>query len=99
MSVFSGGGSTKKLLAEISSKQDLILMKLSELAASLTQVGDKLDQARAEILALLEQLAQADPDLSPEGQQAVDRLKVIAEALDAIVPDEQPPPEEARAKR
>ena len=87
-------GGWKKDLAEINKKLDttseqleVITLKLSELTGHLNEVGDKLEKAQAEILAALEKLGSSDPDLSSEGQAAVDRVRAIAEALDAVVPD------------
>ena len=58
---------------------------------SLNEVGDKLEKAQAEILKALDAIQAADPDLSPEGLAAVERLREVAEALDAVVEDEAPP--------
>ena len=84
-------GAVRRELAAINKQLENINVKLSELATSLNEVGDKLDKAKAEILAQIEKLEAADPDLSPEGQAAVERLREVAEALDAVVEDEAPP--------
>ena len=69
-------------------------MKVSELFPALTQLGDKLEQAKAELVALLDQLRQSDPDVSPEGAQAIARINAIVDALDALTPNESTPPVE-----
>lgn len=78
-----------------------ISMKLSELVPAITQMGDRLETAKAEILALLDQLRQADPDLTPEGAQALARLQNLVEALDNIGPDvpSEPTPEVERTSQ
>ena len=86
-----GMGRVNKKLDEISEQLEQINVKLSELSGHLNEVGDKLEKAQAEILAALDKLASSDPDLSPEGQAAVERVKAIAEALDAVIPDEHLP--------
>ena len=75
-----------------------ISMKISELFPALSQIGDRLEQAKAEIIALLDQLRQADPDLSPEGASALARLQQVAEDLDSVAesnpqPTPEPPPQ------
>ena len=80
-------------LSEISLKLDQINQKLAhiqmtnaELTAALTEAGDKLEKAQAEILAELEKL-KAGGELSPEAQATVARIQSIAQALDDVVPD------------
>lgn len=77
----------------ITQKLESIDMKVSELVPALNQLGDKLDQAKAELVALIDQLRQSDPDLSPEGASALARISSIVDALDALTPNETPPVE------
>lgn len=60
-------------------------MKLSQLNATLTEVGDKLDKVAAEVQALKDALA--DVDLPAEAQASLDRLVAAAQALDDLNPD------------
>jgi chromosome segregation ATPase len=93
---------TREILVEVSEinkQQKKIDMKLSELAGSLNEVGDKLDKAQAEILDAIAKLQATDPDISPEGQDSVQRLKSVADALDAIVPDNPTAPPEGQSRR
>lgn len=74
-------------LAVINQKLDTLTMKVSEAVEAFKQVGNTLEKASTEIKAKLEELSNSDPDISEEGKAAVERVKTIAEALDAIVPD------------
>lgn len=93
---FLGLNEIRKELSEISKKLDKINNQLGtitltteELTQALTEAGDKLDKAKAEILAEIEKI-KAGGALTPEAQAAVERLKTIAQALDDIVPDVEP---------
>ena len=78
------------ILSAIKHQLNSIEMKVSELAATLNTVKDTLSKAKAEILAKIEALSSSDPDISPEGQQAIEQLKAVATALDDVVPDATP---------
>lgn len=105
MSMFGGGPSKNEVhnyfqtinqkLDRILDNQKKIIMKQSELAAALTSVKDQLTKAKDEILAKIAALQTSDPDISPEGQAALDSLKAIAQALDDVVEDVPPPVEPA----
>jgi hypothetical protein len=72
----------------------LIMTKVSELAAALGAVADRVTKAQTEILAEIETLKGqigADADLSPEAQASLDRLTGLAQALDDINVDVPPP--------
>lgn len=72
----------------ITQKQLTILtMKVSEAIEAFKQVGTTLTKASAEIKAKLEELQNADPDISEEGKAAIESVLAVANALDAIVPD------------
>lgn len=73
-------------LANINTKLDHITMKLSELPALVTTINTKLDEAKNEILAEIAKLKTTDPDISPEGQAALDSLTARANALGDISP-------------
>lgn len=60
---------------------------VAEVPAVLGQIKTTLNKARVEILAKLDSLV-ANTPLTPEGESVIDELRVIANALDAIVPDE-----------
>lgn len=74
-------------------------MKLSDLSGSLNEVGDQLEKAQAEILDALTKLSESDPDISPEGQEAINRLKSAAQRLDDIIPDNVNAPPEGETRR
>ena len=74
-------------LSHIRQQLNQLEMKQSELAATLNTVKDTLSKAKTEILAKIEALSSSDPDISPEGQQAIEQLKAVATALDDVVPD------------
>lgn len=68
----------------------VIMTKVSELAAALGAVADRVSKAQTEILAEIEVLKGqigADADLSPEAQASLDRLTGLVQALDDINPD------------
>lgn len=72
-----------------------LIMKQSELAAKLEEVSTQLHKAKEEIMAELDALRASDPDLSPEGVAAVQKLGNIAQALDDVIADKpEPSPEE-----
>src|SRR4029077_14575482 len=79
-------------LDEVTKTLESIEMKVSDLFPALNQLGDRLETAKAELVALIDQLRQSDPDLSPEGASALARISAITEALDALTPNEPPPP-------
>lgn len=64
-------------------------MKLSELAAALTTVGDQVTKAKDEIVAKITALeaSLSDVEIPAEAQTNLDALKALAQALDDIVPD------------
>lgn len=64
-------------------------MKLTDLAAQLSQLSAQLTKAQAEIVKKIEALEMelADVDLTPEAEAALGELKTAAQALDDIVPD------------
>lgn len=74
----------------INLKLDKLLMKQSELAAKLESVSSQLTKAKDEIMAELDALRAADPDLSEEGIAAVQKLANIAQALDNVIADVNP---------
>lgn len=89
---FLGITELKKQLTEINHKLDHVIMDSAELTTKLTEAGDKLEKAKAEILAEIEKI-QSGGALTPEAQAAVERLQSIAQALDDIVPDVPENPE------
>ena len=90
---------TREGFAQVKKQLKETHMKLSDLSGSLNQVGDQLEKAQAEILDALEKLAASDPDISPEGQAAIDRLKSAAQRLDDIIPDNVQAPPEGETRR
>ena len=65
----------------------------AELQASLTAVGDQLTKASAEISAeivRLQEAVAAGGMTTPEVDASVERLKTLAESLDAMNPDAPP---------
>jgi hypothetical protein len=66
-----------------------VLMKLSELSATLSALDAKLTKAQAEILNRITELqaALADAEVPVAATEALDRLSAAAVALDDIVPD------------
>lgn len=79
-------------LAARLSQIDTKLMKQSEALAALGVASDKLSEASTEILAKLAELANTDPDLSPEGAAIVAAITSKAQALADIVPNPAPEP-------
>jgi len=77
----------KQLTKAIERHTDIMATKLSELAGVLTGIDDTLDKAKTEIVNIIAELRKTDPDISPEGQAALDRLSTLAKALDDVVPD------------
>jgi len=70
------------------------MAKLSELAATLVAVNDKLDKSKVEILAKIAELQAAigaDVDLPADAQAALDALTAKAQELDDIVLDAPAP--------
>lgn len=65
--------------------------KLSGLDEVLDALEAKFQKAKNEILSELEKIRTADPDLTPESLASLARLREVADALDAIVPDAAPP--------
>lgn len=63
------------------------MAKVSEVAAAINAVNEQLEKARLEIVSAIAALSASDPDLSPEGNAALDRLKAVAQRLDDVVPD------------
>lgn len=68
---------------------ELILMKLSDLATTLTGIDNQLTTAKAEILRRLQELQDAltDVPLPPEAEAALSALSDEAAQLDDIVPN------------
>lgn len=66
-----------------------IIMKLSELAASLTNVDAKLTEASTEILAEIQRLKDAlgDVDIPAEAETALAAITAKATALADIIPN------------
>ena len=66
-----------------------ILMKVSELAASVSALSAQLAKAQGEILGKIDALEAAlvDVELPDEAVEALEGLRVGAQALDDIVPD------------
>lgn len=95
MSLFGSndGHVMRNYFNQINNKLDKIIMKQSELAANLEGVSSQLSKAKDEILAELDKLRASDPDLSPEGIAAVQKLGNIAQALDDVIADAPPPVE------
>lgn len=62
-------------------------MKLSEALTLLGEANFKLYEASTEILAKIEQLKTADPDISPEGMAIINAIGSKASALANIVPE------------
>ena len=69
-----------------------IMTKLSDLAANLAALTEQENKAKAEILAKLEELAEAllNVELTPEAEQALADLRAAVQGVDDIVPDQQP---------
>lgn len=74
-----------------------INMKLSELAAQLTGIDDKLTEASTEIVAEIQKLKDAlgDAEIPAEATAALEAISGKASALADIVPN--PPPQEPQA--
>jgi len=65
------------------------MSKLSELAATLANLSDKLDKAKIEIVTEITKLKEGmgNADIPPEAQASLERLSALAQALDDIIPD------------
>jgi hypothetical protein len=80
---------SKQMLEEMETR---IMARISDLAAIANGIGDQLEKAKAEIEAAIAALKNADPDISPEGQAALERLVTVAQAFDDLNPDVTPEP-------
>ena len=87
---FIESDASAEALAQINTKLDTIVMKLSEAEQIIVEGAKKLGEAQTEILAKLAELEATDPDISPEGTAAVESIRTIATALADIVPNTPP---------
>lgn len=78
--------------SDLNQAQKDIEMKVSEVAAQLTSLGEQLTKAKDEILAKIAALEAAlgDVDLPEEAEAALLALKDKAQSLDDVVPDAPP---------
>lgn len=67
-------------------------MKVSELIQVVKDCRNELVKAKAEIIAKIARLENADGDLTPEQQAAVEDLKATVQGIDDIVPDDPTAP-------
>lgn len=74
--------------ADLTNAVHLILMKESEAVAAINRIGDQLEKVATEITKEIANLKSSDPDLTPQGDAAIERLQRLADAVDAIVPDD-----------
>jgi len=76
-------------------RDEEILVKLEELAASMLTISNQLNKAKDEILSKIADLndaVAAAQDVPAEVVNAVSGVIAAAQALDDIVPDAPPPP-------
>ena len=73
------------IYSQLADMEQRIRMKLSELSATLTTLGDQVEKVRVVVQALKDSLA--DVDLPAEAQAALDRLTASVAAVDQINPD------------
>ena len=87
----------RKMLIRLEQELEEINMKLSELAAAITEVSEQLAKAQVEIMTKIEELeaALADIELPQDAQDAIAALKEQAQRLDDVVPEVLPTPEPA----
>ena len=97
MNIF-GVDRAKDYFNTLNQKLDQIIVKQSELAGSLEKVSTQLSKAKDEIMAELDKLRSSDPDLSPEGVEAVQKLGNIAQALDDVIKDQPAPEQEGKVR-
>lgn len=73
----------------ICNNNEVISMKLNELATQLSGLAVQLDKAAAEIVGKIDELetALADTEIPDEATVMIEELKAKAQALDDIVPD------------
>jgi TolA-binding protein len=79
---------SKQQLDRIEQSLTNIMATVAELSGILTQVGEQLSKAQAEILKKLDELSAGN--LPPEAEAAVADLRAKVQALDDIVPDQPP---------
>jgi hypothetical protein len=72
----------------LTNNQNLLLMRVSEIQPALTNIETVLEQIRVEVTALVE--STRDGELPPEIATTLERLRVLAEHIQSIVPDETP---------
>lgn len=66
---------------------------ITELAAKIDAVSDKLNKASGEILGEISNLRSSAGQLPADAEASLSRLEAMAQALDDIVPDVSPEPE------
>jgi hypothetical protein len=72
----------------LTNTQNIILMRVSEIQPALTNIETVLEQIRVEVTALVE--STRDGELPAEVAATLERLRVLADHIQSIVPDETP---------
>jgi hypothetical protein len=77
-------------LRRIIRQQEEANVKLAELLQALTDLHAQIEKAKIEIITKITELetALADVDLPADAQAKLDELKIVAQSLDDIVPDQ-----------
>jgi len=82
-------------LSHIRRQLNEISMKQSEQNAKILELAPKLVRAVEEIKVLIATLKQTDPDVSPEGAEAIAKMETALGVADDLAPEIPPaPPEE-----
>lgn len=86
-------------LSETRQRHQQLIMKLSELAAALGGIDNRLTKAQTEITTEIQNLRDAlsNVELPAEAAAALTALEAKAQALDDVVPDAPAPEPEAQA--
>lgn len=80
------------IIFKLPSTLEHIMTNITQLAAALISIQNQLNKVQNEILGKIQELQDAlvNVNLSPEAEQALADLVSKAQALDDIVPDQEP---------